>query len=170
MSNEPDLPNSIEDAQGRNPIEFPFGFFIEDHYAQSDGGCFFWYKTEIEMQQAIQNDLIDALSDGTNDDIKSVKTEIASLMEKSSPIIADADHLLNALNTFLDEIELRLQFLGSFEDLCKSKNDWCKYLREEFREGYQEELEEDVSSKKLQSSIKKSEQEDFAEFVSEYLI
>jgi hypothetical protein len=49
--------------------------------------------------------------------------EIASLMEKFSPIIADADYLLNGLNTFLGEIELRLQFLGSFEDLCKSKNE-----------------------------------------------
>jgi hypothetical protein len=58
--------------------------------------------------------------------------------------------------------------LGSFEDLCKSKNEWSKYLREEFREGFLEDLGEDVSSKKLQSSIKKSEQDDFAEFVSEY--
>ena len=170
MNTEPPLPNSLEDAQGRNPLEFPFGFYIEDNYAQSAGGSFFWYKTEQEMQRAIQNDLIDSLSDGTSDDIKSVKAEIISLMERSSPIIADADHLLNGLNTFLGEIELRLQFMGSFEDLCKSKNEWCKYLREEFREGYLEDLEEDVSSKKLQSSIKKIEQEDFAEFVSEYLI
>ena len=96
--------------------------------------------------------------------------EIASLMEKFSPIIADEDYLLNGLNTFLGEIELRLLFLGSYEDLCKSKNEWCKYLRSEFREDYLEDLEDYVSSKKLQSSIKKSDQEDFAEFVSEYLI
>jgi hypothetical protein len=168
MNTEPTLPNSLKDAQDRNPMEFTFGFYIEDNYTQSTGGSFFWYKTENEMQKALQNDLIDAFSDGTSEDIKSAKTEIASLMEKSSPIIADADHLLNSLNTFLAEIELRLQFLGSFEDLCKSKNEWSKYLREEFREGFLEDLEEDVSSKKLQSSIKKSEQDDFAEFVSEY--
>ena len=170
MNTEPELLNALEDAQGRNPIEFPFGFYIEDNYADSAGGSFFWYKTEHEMQQAIQNDLIDALSEGTGDAINSVKAEIASLMAKSSPIIADADHLLNGLNIFLGELELRLQFLGSFEQLCKDKNEWCKYLREEFREGYLEDLEEDVSSKKLQSTIKKNEQADFAEFVSDYLI
>ncbi len=170
MNTEPTLLNSLEDAQGRNPLEFPFGFYIEDNYTDSSGGCFFWYKTEYEMQQAIQNDLIDELSEGTGDAISLVKAEIASLIEKSSPIIADVDHLLNGLNIFLREIELRLQFLGSFEDLCKGKNEWSKYLREEFREGNLEDLEEDVSSKKLQSSIKKNEQEDFAEFVSEYLI
>jgi hypothetical protein len=170
MNIEPALLNSLVDAQGRNPIEFPFGFYIEDNYAHSAGGSFFWYKTKHEMQQALQNDLIDALSEGDSDDIKTVKAEIASLMEKSSPIIADVDHLLNSLNIFLGAIELRLLFLGSFEDLCKGKNEWSKYLREEFREGYMDDVEEDVSSKKLQSSIKKSEQEDFAKFVSEYLI
>ena len=49
MNTEPTLPNSLEDAQGRNPLEFPFGFYIEDNYAQSAGGSFFWYKTEQEM-------------------------------------------------------------------------------------------------------------------------
>jgi hypothetical protein len=30
MNTEADLLNSLEDAQGRNPIEFQFGFFLED--------------------------------------------------------------------------------------------------------------------------------------------
>lgn len=168
MDTQTNVLNSLEDAQGRNPIEFPFGFYIEDNCDHSAGGSFFWYKTEKDMQHAIQNDLIDALSEGASDDIKVVKAEIAGLMEKSASNIAD-DDLLNSLNTFLGEIELRLQFLGSFEGLCKNKNEWSKYLREEFREEYLEDIQ-DFSSKKLQSSIKKSEQDDFAEFVSEYLI
>ncbi|MGZ3767293.1 MAG: hypothetical protein ACXVA2_21700 [Mucilaginibacter sp.] len=169
MNTQTNTTDSLEDAQGRNPIEFPFGFYIEDNHGDSSGGSFFWYNTEKEMQYAIQNDLIDALSEGNSDDIKLVKAEIANLMEKSTPHIADDDHLLDSLNTFLGEIELRLQFLGSYEDLCKNKNEWSKYLREEFREEYLEDIE-DFSSKKLQSSIKKSEQDDFAEFVSDYLI
>lgn len=170
MNYQANVLNSLEDAQGRNPIEFPFGFYIEDSYDQSAGGSFFWYKTEKDMHYAIQNDLIDALSEGSSDDITAAKAEISSLMEKSPSILADADHLLNSLNTFLGEIELRLHFLGSFEDLCKNKNEWSKYLREEFREGYMADVEDDITSKKLQGPIKKSEQDDFAEFISEYLI
>jgi hypothetical protein len=132
MNTEAALLNSLDDAQGRNPIEFPFGFYLEDDHEHSAGGSFFWYKTEKDMQQAIQNDLINALSDGTSDDIAAVKAEIATLIEKST--LNDADDLLNSLNLFLGEIELRLQFMGSFEDLCKNKNEWSKYFRESYRE------------------------------------
>ena len=169
MKTEAALLNSLDDAQGGNPIEFPFGFYIEDNHKHSAGGSFFWYKTEKDMQQAIQNDLINALSDGTSDDIAAVKAEIASLIEKSTLNNADGDDLLNSLNLFLGEIELRLQFMGTFEDLCKNKNEWSKYFRESYREECIDDIE-DISSKKLQSSIKKTEQDDFAEFVSEYLI
>jgi hypothetical protein len=169
MKTEAALLNSLDDAQGRNPIEFPFGFYIEDNHKHKAGGSFFWYKTEKDMQQAIQNDLINALSDGTSDDIAAVKAEIASLIEKSTLNNADGDDLLNRLNLFLGEIELRLQFMGTFEDLCKNKNEWSKYFRESYREECIDDIE-DISSKKLQSSIKKTEQDDFAEFVSEYLI
>ena len=41
------LPNSLEDALGRNPIEFPFGFYIEDTHRGSVGGGFFWFKTTL---------------------------------------------------------------------------------------------------------------------------
>jgi hypothetical protein len=163
------LPNSLEDALGRNPIEFPFGFYIEDTHKGSVGGGFFWFKTEKELQYAIQNDLIDMFSEGSNDDIKAVKAEISDLIKQITPHADNGDYLLNSLNILLREIELRLQFIGSFEELCKSKNEWSKYFREAYREECFEDIE-DISSKKLQSSIKKHEQEDFAEFVAEYLI
>ncbi|MDD1626450.1 MAG: hypothetical protein LUQ26_03110 [Methylococcaceae bacterium] len=168
MNTEADLLNSLDEAQGRNPLEFPFGFYIEDDHEQSAGGSFFWYKTEKDMQQAIQNDFINALSDGASDDIAAVKAEIARLIEQSTPN-AEGNDLLNSLNLFLREIELRLQFMGSFDDLCKSKNEWAKYFREFYREECLDDID-DISSKKLQSSIKKSEQDDFADFVSDYLI
>ena len=52
------LPNSLEDALGRNPIEFPFGFYIEDTHKGSVGGGFFWFKTEKELQYADKFDVI----------------------------------------------------------------------------------------------------------------
>lgn len=36
----PDLSNSLEEALGRDPIEFPFGFYIEDDHKNSAGGGF----------------------------------------------------------------------------------------------------------------------------------
>ncbi len=170
--NAPVLLNSLEEAQGRNPLEFPFGFYLEDDHKDSAGGSFFWYKSLAELQSAIQNDLIEALSEGSSEDIQAVKKEIAVLIEQSVSSGDDVDSLLNSLNVFLAEIELRLQFMGSFEDLCKSKNEWSRYFRESYREECLEDIEdiEDMSSKKLQSSIKKTDQDDFAEFVAEYLI
>ncbi|MEY3760100.1 MAG: hypothetical protein RIR39_1591 [Pseudomonadota bacterium] len=168
MNTEADLKSSLDEAQGRNPLEFPFGFYIEDDHEQSAGGSFFWYKTEKELQQAIQNDFINALFEGASDDMAAVKAEIARLIEPSPPN-ADGDDLLNNLNLVLREIELRLQFMGSFDDLCKSKNEWAKYFRESYREECLDDIE-DISSKKLQSSIKKTEQDDFADFVADYFI
>jgi hypothetical protein len=167
MNTEANLLN-LNEAQGRNPLEFPFGFYMEDDHAQSAGGSFFWYKTEKAMQQSIQNDFINALSDGASDDIAAVKAEIASLIKESGPN-AKGDDLVNSLNLFLRAIELRLQFIGSFDNLCKSKNEWVKYFRESYREECLDDID-DISSKKLQRSIKKTEQDDFADFVSDYLI
>ena len=165
MNTEVDLLNSLEDAQGRNPLEFPFGFYMEDDHAESNGGSFFWYKSNKELQQAICNDLIDALTDGQSSDIQTVKNEITELFKNSD----DAEDLLNHLNVILAELELRLQFMGGFEALCKGKDEWAKFFRESYREECLEYIE-DIPTKKLQSSIKKSEQADFAEFVSEYVI
>jgi len=159
--------NSLEDALGRNPIEFPFGFFLEDHL-ESHGGSFFWYESEHEMHRVIQNDLIDALSEGTSNDREIIKSEISKVIENYKSTSFDED-LLNSLNELLGEIDLQLQFIGSFNDLCKNKTEWSKYLREEFRELYIENID-DLSPKKLQSSIKEFERKDFAEFISEYLI
>jgi len=165
MNTEADLLNSLEDAQGRNPLEFPFGFYIEDDHEQSNGGSFFWYTSNKELQHAIRNDLIDALTEGQSNDIQDVKNEIADLFESTD----NADDLLNNLNVILAELELQLQFLGSFEQLCKSKDEWPKFFRESYREECLDDIE-DIPTKKLQSSIKSSEQADFAEFVSEYVI
>ena len=41
MNTEADLPNSLDNAQDRNPIEYPFGFYIEDNHPESSGGSFF---------------------------------------------------------------------------------------------------------------------------------
>ncbi len=50
MNSEADLLNSLDDAQGRNPIEFPFGFYIEDNQRDTNGGSFFWYMTKNELE------------------------------------------------------------------------------------------------------------------------
>jgi len=165
MNTEANLLNSLEEAQGRNPLEFPFGFYIEDDHKQSNGGSFFWYESNIDLQHAIHNDLIDALTDGQASDILAVKNEMTELFENND----DSEDLLNHLNVILAELELRLQFMGSFEELCKSKDEWTKFFRESYREECLEDIE-DIPTKELQSSIKKSEQDDFAEFVAEYLI
>ncbi len=167
MTTEEILPTSLEDAQGRNPLEFPFGFYIEDDYEQSSGGSFFWYKAEKERQHAIQHDLIDELFEGNNDDIQALKAEMAAIIEEYKA--GESDDLLNSLNKILGDIDVQLQFIGTFEELCKSKNEWPKYFREFYREEYLEDIE-DIPSKKLQSSIKKAEQHDFADYVSDYLI
>ena len=169
MSTDATLLNALEEAQGRNPLEFPYGFFLEDEYAGSAGGCFFWYTTEAELHNALQNDLIEVLSDDNAQDKTLAKQAIAMVLEAAAKQDLDELELLATLNELLKDIEVQIQFLGSFEQLRKSKLDWCRYLREEFREDYLEDID-DLTEKKLQASIKKPDQENFAEFILDYLL
>ena len=107
--------------------------------------------------------MIDALTDGQSSDIQAVKNEIAELIENND------DELMNHLNVILAELELQLLFMGSFEELCKGKDEWTKFFRESYREECLDDIE-DMPTKKLQASIKKSEQVDFAEFVADYMM
>ena len=168
MTTESPLLNTLEAAQGRNPLEFPYGFFLEDEYNGSAGGCFFWYSTEAEMHFAIQNDLLDVLSDANTHDKELVKTEIAGVLASLVDQALEQE-LLDSLNELFKDIEVQIRFLGSFDNLRKSKLDWCRYLREEYREVYLEDID-DLTEKKLQASIKKPDQEDFAAFILDYLL
>ncbi len=169
MPTDPTLLNTLEEAQGRNPLEFPYGFFLEDEYAGSAGGCFFWYTTEAELHNAIHNDLLEVLSDDNAQDKTLAKQAIALVFEAAAKQELDELELLATLNELLKDIEVQIQFLGSFDNLRKSKLDWCRYLREEYREDYLEDID-DLTEKKLQASIKKPDQEDFAEFILDYLL
>ncbi len=169
MTTESPLLNTLEAAQGKNPLEFPYGFFLEDEYNGSAGGSFFWYTTEAEMHHAIQYDLLDVLSDDNTQDKDVVKSEIAVVLESVLKQEHDEQELLDTLNALLIDIEVQIRFLGSFDQLRKSKLDWCRYLREEYREDYLEDID-DLTEKKLQASIKKPDQENFAEFILDYLL
>ena len=169
MDNQAKLLEALEGALGRNPLEFPYGFFLEDVYDESAGGSFFWYATANELLQALQCDLIDALSEGDKASRDLVKAEIVKLLPDSDAISMDDEGLLSDLNDLLAEIQFQIQFMGSFKSLCKNKTEWSRYLREEFREDYLDDIDE-LTEKKLQSSIKHDDQAVFAEFVAEYLI
>ena len=166
--NTPALSISLEDTQGRNPIGFPFGFYLEDNYDNSVSGSFFWYSTAKEMQLAIKNDLIDKLSDAEEDATNIVKTEIGNIFE-SLTVDTKPDELLQDLNLFFRDLEVQLQFVGSFEELCKGKHEWIKFFRESYREECLEDIE-DITTRKLQSTIKKAELNDFSEYVADYYI
>ncbi len=169
MDTQAKLVAALEAAQGRNPLEYPYGFYLEDHFDETAGGSFFWYATADELLQVLQTDLIDALSDADLISRELVKAEIIKLLPDIDAISMDDEGLLSDLNDLLAEIQFHIQFMGSFKSLCKNKTEWSRYLREEFREDYLEDID-DLSEKKLQSSIKHDDQADFAEFVADYLI
>ena len=80
MDTQAKLLEALEAALGRNPLEFPYGFFLEDVYDESAGGSFFWYATANELLQALQCDLIDALSEGDKASRDLVKAEIVTVL------------------------------------------------------------------------------------------
>ena len=121
MPTDPTLLNTLEEAQGRNPLEFPYGFFLEDEYAGSAGGCFFWYTTEAELHNAIQNDLLEVLSDDNAQDKTLAKQAIALVLEAAAKKELDEPELLATLNELLKDIvpkyilmKLRLIILEAF--------------------------------------------------------
>lgn len=159
----------LDDVVGRNPSEFPYGFFIRDNYAGGSGN-FFWYKTEKGLLKAIKHDLAGIMVDN-DDDFSALEAGLIEIVSAASgkPMLCDA--LLKQLDKYVSGHSIiRMEFLGSFNQLCQDKTKFSKDIRNDYRcnaiEDADDEDADDLSLKELQSTISGDEVDAFAEYIS----
>ena len=165
----PDLPDLVtlevnpESALDRKPIDFPYGFIIEDNFA--GGSSYpFWYSSEGEVLSALQLHLLSFLSEDdhqTAEDIKTVFTD---------PIVSQ--QLWDTLNDLLNDAdaEIRIGWFGTFKRLCEGQDDFEKSIRKQFWRTA-EEYEDDERTEpftNINSSITTENINEFAEWLESY--
>ena len=138
--------DNMESALGRNPIDFPYGFIIEDNFA--GGSSYpFWYSSEDEVLSALQQHLLSFLSEDdhqTFEDIKKVFTSFFDLVF-AAPLVNQ--QLRDALNGLLNvaDAEVNVTWFGSFKELCEGKDDFEESIREQFLRTTDDESEEPLT-------------------------
>ncbi len=151
---------------GRNPLEYPIGFFLQDldSYPDAPGG-FLWYKTSADLLQAVRNDLFSVFD--RDMDVNEIKSELSSIVNKVPVTSKWGEKLRQHLNDYLAEANETIEFLGTFEQLCQSKGEWAANFRKQYRE-YADDDAEDLSEKVLRAPIAESAIDDFAEFIANF--
>jgi len=154
----------LDDVVGRNPIEFPYGIFTRDDYAGGSGN-FFWYKTENDLLKSIKHDLPGIMAE-INDDFGAIEAGLVEIVNVASGMPKLGDDLLKKLDNYMSRNGIiRIDFLGSFEQLCQDKTKFAQGIRNEFRCNVIENADQ-LSLKELNSSINENETDDFSEYIS----
>ncbi len=156
----------LEEAMAKCPLDYPVGFFLQDiESSPCASGGFLWYKSEADLLRAVKDDLFsvfDRDSDAT--EIVARLSAIASNVDVQS--ISD-NEFRYALNDCLAEANEKIEFLGTFKQLCLSPREWESDVRKQYRE-YANDDSEDLSEDVLQAPIAESERVTFAEYIARF--
>lgn len=176
MSKREEAEFRLQNVSGRDPSQYPFGFFSRDDWF-GGAGSFYWYETEEQALFAIKNDLVGLLSNIPADSVENVVEEtishIQSLLDESPTPPAFSEELRKRLDGNLINICQRLDFVGNFIQLCIGENEFEKNLRQQFREDEQSDDYDDIdnlSPDVLQSAIEDVDLVDFASWVKDYCL
>jgi hypothetical protein len=150
-----------EESAERNPRTAAIGLFSREEWAEGVG-IFQWFE-DFESAKFMISHIIPAIQVDPDEDGEMKQTYEAT-REALSAILKP----VGKIEDFTPELVERLAealgdqpilWIGTFEGLCSSDNEWCADLRESFRAD-----DDDPSSE----PIKKSEVKDFVEFVQTY--
>jgi hypothetical protein len=161
-----DVPSNVtkacEAAAARDPRKFPFGVYAGDSWA---GGAymFAWFKDLTGLIHFLTD-----LAPGVYIDPKSETDEYLQCRTQLRELLAAVDRvdqfdeaLINKLNEEVSD--QTIAWIGTLDNLGSSKAEWCRELRESFRE-HDTEDGEDPSD----GPITDDELEDFLEMLTEY--
>lgn len=166
MSKIDEAKDRLESATDLDPSKYPYGFFCRDNWP-GGAGAFQWYESEDQALFAISNDLIGLLSSGDESTADAALASIATLIDESVTSLSEIT--LKDLNERLIPVQQRIDFIGTFEQLCTADKDFEKELRQQFRESELEFLElDDLLSGELDSPIEEIDLEKFSGWVKDY--
>jgi hypothetical protein len=166
MSKIDEAKDRLENATDLDPSKYRYGFFCRDAW-RGGAGAFQWYESEDQALFAIKNDLIGLLSSDDESTADDALVSIATLIDESVTSLSEIT--LKDLNECLIPVQQRIDFIGTFEQLCTADKDFEKELRQQFRESELEFDDLDVlMPEELHSPIEKTDLEEFTVWVKEY--
>lgn len=157
----------LEDAMERSPVEFPYGFFLQDQdkgpsYAP---GGFLWYKTEDEVLAAIKSDLFGVFDHEM--DANAIKSDLSGIVSGITAKPKLGEELRKRIDDYLAEASMSMEFVGTFKQLCEDRGEWVSEVRQQFRENTVDDAEE-LSGEELKCPLKGDEVPEFAEFIRDF--
>ena len=166
MSKIDEAKDRLENATDLDPSKYQHGFFCRDAW-QGGAGAFQWYDSEDQALFAIKNDLIGLLSSDDEATADDALVSIATLIDESVTSLSEIT--LKDLNECLIPVQQRIDFIGTFEQLCTADKDFEKELRKQFRESELEFDDLDVlMAEESHSPIEKNDLEEFTVWVKDY--
>ena len=157
--------DALDAASRLDPRPSHVGFSSSD-FSLSGIGMFHWYPTLDELFRALIHDLPAAFVVDPPEAVAEASVRIEAAAAGFTGPDRTGPACFDALRTALKGIQ-RLEWLGTFDDLCTSDHEWALALRERFRDGSDAE-EEEGGGRPLDRPIAADEQEEFVGFVREY--
>jgi hypothetical protein len=151
--------------QGEGDNEGPrkYTFFLLDKQMGSWGN-FFWYPTKKALLKALEKDLVGFLFSEDGDEEEEVNAFMAAIAQIISNT-PETQHFSEGMRKRIDELmtySWHIPYIGTYENLLTSKNEWETEIRARFRGE-----DEDLSEAEQQAPIGKDEREAFDEFVTQ---
>ena len=158
------MENSREDLAARKPLLSMFA------------GCLWLRIAERQLTGLLWNDpprntrdLPTAVGDMDGDELAEYIAELAAVIAKFPPGSRTGSACFTALQEALSGVQ-SLDWIGTFEDLCKSSDEWSAEVRSNFREFSDEdaELSEEDGLDHSARRIEPDEVDDFVTYLLEY--
>lgn len=173
MNPERDMDEAAANAAKRvtasheaDPRKKTFGYFSSDDWP-GGAGMFHWFDSEEALIQGITQDLPTAVGDMDGDELAEYLAELAAVVAKFPPGSRMGAACFAALQEALSGFQ-SLDWIGTFDDLCKSSDEWPAEVRSNFREFSDEDADESEEDD-LDHSARPIEPDEVDEFVA-YLL
>jgi hypothetical protein len=165
MADREEASGGFDHVLGRNPKEYPFGFFLREDIPFGSA-YFHWHDGEESLLNEIRQDLAGFFPEDGEKRYAEIRSELSTIIDG----IAVRPKLGEALRERLDEYftgVASIEWLGTFEQLCKGNDDAAKDFRNQYRKAHRDDFD-DLSMEERESPINAAEVDSFAEYVSEY--
>jgi len=154
-----DINEACDEAVARDPRKFPFGVYAGDSWM---GGArvFSWFKDLPGLVHFLTD-----VAPGIYIDPESDTEEYLQCRAKLRELLAAVDRVDQFDEALIDRLNEQISdqtitWIGTLDDLRSSKAEWCRELRESFREHDVEDPSD--------GPITDDELEDFLEMLTEY--
>jgi hypothetical protein len=156
----------LDASHDADPQKSPFGYFSSDDWP-GGAGMFHWYDSAEALMHGIAQDLPTAVGDMDGDELAEYLAELAAVVAKFPPGSRVSAECFAALQEALSGFQ-SLQWMGTFEELRKSSDEWPAEVRSNFRDFSDEDADESEEDD-LDHNARPIELDEVDEFVT-YLL